>query len=182
MHNYLWTHLLGYIHTYIPKNKSTWLSSCFSFVLPQRPTCHHNYLCTCPYLYPFMTLPVHVHTFILINHWDLPVNVSTALHLRRCTCPTIYDHLWSILLTAEIYSSTFLLLYMYADAPVHQYTFSVYFFLFGITCTVTFPLICGGMYTQIHLEINLHVYLHASLLPKNKDLPVTTTTCVCTCP
>ena len=67
---------------------------------------------------------------------------------------------------------------MYADAPVHQYTCSVYFFLFGITCTVTFPLICWGVYTQIHPKINLPVYLHASPLLDNKDLPVTATTCV----
>ena len=139
---------------------------------------YHNCLCTCPHLYPFMTLPLHVHTFIPINRWDLPINVSTALHVHICTCSTIYDHLWSIQLTADIYPLMCLLLYMYTDAPVHQSTCSVYFFLFGIKCTFTFPLICRGMYTQINLKINLPVYLHVSPLPKNKDLPVTTTTCV----
>ena len=54
------------------------------------PTCHHNYLCTCPYLYPFMALPVDFHTFIPINRLDLPVNVSTALHVHRCTCSSVY--------------------------------------------------------------------------------------------
>ena len=61
--------------------------------------------------------------------------------------------------TVKIYPSTFLLLYMYADAPGYQYTCTVYFFLFGITCTITFPLICWGMYTQIHPKRNLPVYL-----------------------
>ena len=50
--------------------------------------------------------------------------------------------------------------------------------LFGITCTVTFQLICWGTYTQIYPEINFHVYLHASLLSNHKDLPVTTPICV----
>ena len=57
---------------------------------------------------------------------------------------------------------------------VHIYTCSVYFLIFGITCTVTFPLICWGMYAQIPMLINLPVYLHTSPLSNNKDLPVTT--------
>ena len=43
---------------------------------------------------------------------------------------------------------------------------------------MTFQLICWGTYKQIHLKINLPVYLHASLSSNHKDLPVTTTTCV----
>ena len=50
-------HLLGYLPTDPPKNKFTCLPSCFSFAKEQRLTCHHNYLCTCPYMYLFMTLP-----------------------------------------------------------------------------------------------------------------------------
>ena len=159
-------------------------------------------------MYPFMTLRVHFHTFIPINRWDLPVNVSTALHVRRRTWLTVYllslflpfwynmhnylsTHLlgyvhtdspenistclsplpknknlpvtticvpalkctrsWPYLfiftllfawLTAKIYPSTFLQLYMSTYISIHQYTCLFYFFLFGITCTVTFPLIC----------------------------------------
>ena len=52
---------------------------------------------------------------------------------------------------------------------------------FGITCAITFQLIYWGTYKQIHLKINLPVYLHASLSSNHKDLPVTTTTCVHTC-
>ena len=65
---------------------------------------------------------------------------------------------------------------MYTD--VHHYTCSVYFFFFGITCTMTFQLIYWGTYKQIHLKINLPVYHHASLSSNHRDLPITTTTCV----
>ena len=63
---------------------------------------------------------------------------------------------------------------MSTDVPVHQYTCSVCFFFFGVTCTMTFQLI----YTQIHPKIYLPAYLYAFLLSNHKDLPVTTTTCV----
>ena len=67
---------------------------------------------------------------------------------------------------------------MSTDVPVRRYTCSVYFFFFGITCTMTFPLVYWGTYTQIHPKINLPVYPHASLSSNHKDLPVSTTTCV----
>ena len=51
---------------------------------------------------------------------------------------------------------------MSTDVPVHQYTCSVYFFFFGITCAVTFQLVYWGTYTQIHPKINLPLYPHAS--------------------
>ena len=150
-----------------------------------------------------MTLHVHVHTVSPINRLDLPVLVSTALHVHIYNCSSVYlfslflhfrhnmcsylsTHLlgyvhtgphasplprnkdlpvttttcvpalkctrsWPYLfiftplfawLTAKIYPSTFLQLYMSTDISVHQYTCLVYFFIFGITCTVTFPLIC----------------------------------------
>ena len=104
-------------------------------------------------------------------------------------------------------------LYLNSDYPlrhVHSCTCSsVYLFslfLFGITSTITFQLICWGTYTQIYLKINLpvclhafllfnhkdlpqiypkinlSVYLHAYLLFNHKDLPVTSATNLCTCP
>ncbi len=97
-------------------------------------------------MYPFMTLPVHFQTFIMI--------------------------------TVKIYPSTFLLFYMSTDVPVHHYTCSVYLFLFGITCTMTFQLVYWGSYTHIHPKIHLPVYPHAFLWSNNKDLPVSTTTSV----
>ena len=83
-----------------------------------------------------------------------------------------------IMITVTIYPSSFLLFYMSTDVPIHHYTCSVYLFLFGITCTMTFQLVYWGSYTHIHPKIHLPVYPHASPLPKNKELPVTTTTCV----
>ena len=93
-----------------------------------------------------MTLRVHFHTFIEINRLDLPVNVSTVLHVHRCTFSSLY--LFSL----------FLLFWhnMHNDISTHIL----------------------GTYLQIHPKINLPVYPHAFPLPKNKDLPVTTTTCV----
>ena len=72
----------------------------------------------------------------------------------------------------------FLLRWMFTVVPVHQYTCSVYFFFFGITCTVIFQLIYWGRYTEIYLEINLLAYLYASLSSNHKVLPVTTNTSV----
>ena len=95
-----------------------------------------------------------------------------------------------IQLTAKIYPSTFLLLYMSTDVPVHHYTCSVYLFLWGITSTITFQLIYWCTYTQIYPKIKLPVYLHASLCLTTKtylssqllvympiDLPVHYPTC-----
>ena len=107
------------------------------FRLTTKPTCHHNYLCTCTYMYPFMTLPVHVHTVIPINRLDLPANVSTALHVHRCTCSSVYQFK----------------LFLHFRYYIHSY-FSTH--------------LLGYVYTDPH----------ASPLPKNKDVHVTTTTCV----
>ena len=105
--------------------------------------------------------------------------------MYSCTYPYIYPFMLylfifilKITLTAKIYPSTFLLRCMSTFVPVHQYTCSVYFFFFGINCKMTFQLIYWGTYTQIQPEINLPVYLHTSPLSNNKDLPVTTNTCV----
>ena len=137
---------------------------------------------------PFMALPVHFHTFILINRLDLPINVSkglpvtttTCVHAHRCTRSWPYVFIFRLLfrLTIKIYPLTVLLFYMSTDVPVHQYTCSVCFFFFGITCTMTFQLIYWGTYTQIHPKIYSPVYLHAFLSFNHKDLPVTTRTCV----
>ena len=85
---------------------------------------------------------------------------------------------FSFRLTVKIYPSTVLLFYMSTDVPVHQYTCSVYFLFFCISYAMTFQLIYWGTYPQIHPKINLPVDFHASPLPKNKDLPGATTTCV----
>ena len=67
---------------------------------------------------------------------------------------------------------------MSTDVPVRQCTCSVYFLFFGITRTMTFQLIHWGTYRHIHPKRNVPVYPHAFLWSNNKDLPVSTTTCV----
>ena len=143
----------------------------------------------------------HLHTYLKINLFilmpsylnTLPQRPAIPLHACRCTCswpclfififswPYLFIFILSIQLTVKIYPSTFPLFYMSTDVPVNQYTCSVYFFFFGITCAMTFQL----TYPPIHPKINSPVYPHASPLPKNKDLPITTTTFVpahiCTC-
>ena len=96
-------------------------------------------------MYPFVTLPVPVHTVIPINRLDLPVKVSTALYVNRYTCSSVY-----------LFS-----LFLHFQHNMHSYL-------------------------STHLLGYVHTDPHASPLPKNKYLPVTTTTCVpalkCTLP
>ena len=124
---YLSPHLLVYLPTYVPL--------------------HYAHICT-PSL-PYMFI------FILINHFDLPANVSTVLHvyIYRFTCSSLYLFSLFLLFWHNMHNDlpTHLLGYLPTDRPKNKFT----------------------------------CYLHASPLPKNKDLPVITTTCVpahiCTC-
>ena len=130
-------------------------------------------------MYPFMTLTVHFDTLIQINHQDLPVNVSTALR----DCLSVYLHVFLLFNHKDLpvttatcvpthrctcsgpYLFIFILKFRLSTktTPVHQYTFSVCLFLFGITSTslflfgiistITFQLICWGTYTH-HLPEN----------------------------
>ena len=121
-------------------------------------------------MYPKINLPDYLHASHSSNHKDLPVTTTTCVHAHRCTrsWPYLFIFRLSFRLTGKIYPPTFLLFYMYTDVPVHHYTCSVYFFFFGITCTMTYQLIYWGTYKQIHLKINLPVYLHAPLSSNHK--------------
>ena len=150
-------------------------------LLPFRLICWGMY----PQIYPKINLPVYLHASLLSN---TKTNLSPQLLAYLPTDVPVHDLFMFILpfwLTVTVFPSIFLLFYMSTAVPVHQYACSAYLFLFGITCTITFQLICWGMCTQIYLKINLPVYLHPSLLSNHKDLPVTTATCVhahwCTC-
>ena len=82
-------------------------------------------------MYPFMTLPVHVHIIITINRQRFYCSTCTQMHL-------------------------------FISIPV-QFISS----FFGMTCTVTYPLICWGMYTQILmllLCLRTNTYLSPQLL------------------
>ena len=115
-------------------------------------------------IHPKINLPVYLHSSLSSNHKDLPVTTTTCVPADRCTRsgPYLFILKLSHRLTVKIYLSIFLLLCISTYVPVHQYTCSVDFFLFGITCSVTFQLICWRMHTQIYPKINLPVYLHAS--------------------
>ena len=134
-------------------------------------------------IHPKVNLPVYLHASLSSNHKGLPITTTTCVHAHR---PCVFIFRLSFRLTVKIYPFTVLLFDMSTDVPVHQYTCSVYFFFFGITCAMTFQLIYWGSYTHIHPKINLPVYLHASL-PSNLspqllvylpiDVPVHDPTC-----
>ena len=143
------TFLLFYMSIDVPVPHYTCSICFFFFGVTCAMTFQLFYWGTYTQIHPKIYLPVYLHAS-LSNHRYLPVTTATCVHAHRCTRSWPYLFMFILLfrLTAEIYPSTFLLLHMYTDAPVHQYTCSVYFFFFGITCTMTFPLICWGMYTQ----------------------------------
>ena len=71
-------------------------------------------------MYPFITLPVN-YTFIPINRQDLPVNISTALNVHRCTC-SVYLFLFGITSTVTfqlIYWGTYTQIYPKIKLPVY---------------------------------------------------------------
>ena len=117
------------------------------------------------HIHPKINLPVYLHASLPSNHKDL--FMTLPVHFQTF-----------ILITVKMYPSTFLLFYMSTDVPVHHYTCSVYFFIFGIKSTVIFQLVYWGTYTHIHPKIHLPVYPHAFLWSNNKDLPVSITTSV----
>ena len=65
----------------------------------------------------------------------------------------------------QMYLFITILFCMSTDVPVHHYTCSVYFFFFGITCTMTVQLIsgylCGSKMAHITLTITIY-FLHPS--------------------
>ena len=71
-----------------------------------------------------MVLPVHFHTFISINRLDLPINVSTVLHVHRRTCSSLY--LFGLFLICRHYLhndlSTHILGYLQTDPPENKFT------------------------------------------------------------
>ena len=173
------TFILFYIYTDVPVHHYTCsvyffffgikCTMTFQLISGYRPADH-----------PKINLPVYPHASPLPKNKELPVTTSTCVPAHICTRsgPYLFIFILSFRLTANIYPSTFLLLYMSTDVPVYHYTCSVYLFLFGITSTITFQFVYWDTYTQIYPKIKLPVYLHASLLSNHKDLPVTTTTCV----
>ena len=90
-------------------------------------------------MYPLMALPVH--TFIPINRLDLPVNVSTALHVHRCTCSSLYCSI-----CPQMYLFITILFYMSTDIPVHLNTV---LHVHRCTCSSQYCSACPQMYLFI---------------------------------
>ena len=174
------TFLLFYMSTDVPVHQYTCSLYFLFFGITCAMTFQLIYWGTYTQIHPKVNLPVYLHASLSSNHKGLPVTTTTCVHAHRCTrsWPCVFIFRLSFRLTVKIYTFTVLLFDMSTDVPVHQYTCSVCFFFFGITCTMTFQLIYWGTYTQLHLKIYLPVYLHAFLSSNNKDLPVTTTTCI----
>ena len=146
-------------------------------------------------IHPKVNLPVYLHASLPSNHKSLPVTTTTSVHAHRCTrsWPCVFIFRLSFRLTVKIYPFAVLLLYMSTDVPVQQYTCSVCFFFFGVTCTVTFQLICLGTYT--HRSTRKYIYLFTfmlffrlttktylspqQLLYMHLDVPVRDPTCSC---
>ena len=126
LHNDLSTHLLGYLYTHRSTRKYIYQ---FTFMLFFRLT-------TKTYLSPQQLVYMHLDVPFM-TRLDLPVKVSTALHVNRCTCSSLY--------------------------------------LFGLFLHFRHNM---HSYLSTHLLGYVHTDPHASPLPKNKYLPVTTTTCV----
>ncbi len=171
---------LFYMSTDVPFHQYTCSVHFIFFGITRAMTFQLIYWGTYTQIHPKVNLPVYLHASLPSNHKGLPVTTTTCVHAHRCTrsWPYVFIFRLSFRLTVKIYPFTVLLFYMSTDVPVQQYTCSVCFFFFGVTCTMTFQLIYWGTYTQIHPKIYLPVYLHAFLSSNHKDLPVTTTTCV----
>ena len=105
-----------------------------------------------------MTLPVHVHTVIPINHLDLPVNISTALHVHRYICSSVY--LFSLFLhfrhNMHSYLSTHLLGYVHTDPHASP--------LPKLTCPLTdpsiYPPIMFILILSFRLTTKIYLYIH----------------------
>ena len=173
------TFLLFYMSTDVPVHHYTCSVYFFFFSITCTMTFQLIYWGTYTQIHLKINLPVYLHASLSSNHKDLPDSTTTCVPAHRCarSWPCLFIFI-VFLITVKIYPSAFLLFYMSTDVPVHHYNCAVYFFFFGITCTTTFQLVYWGAYLQIHLKLNLPVYLHASLPSNHKDLPVSTTTCV----
>ena len=173
---YLSTFLLLYMSTDVPVHHYTCSVYLFLFGITSTITFQLVYSGSYTHIHPKINLPVYPHAFLWSDTKDLPVSTTTCVLARSWSLPVYFHTVF--LITVKIYPSTFLLFSMSTDVPVHHYNCAVYFFSFGITCTMTFQLVYCGTYTQIHPKINLPVYLHAFLPSNHKDLTVSTTTCV----
>ena len=140
-----------------------------------------------PYMYPFMTMPVHFHILILINRQDLPVIVYTALQ------HPVYLHasLSSNHKDLPVTTTTCI----HAHRPTGSLTYRFILFYSNKPFVLTCPLTCCSKYSQIYLSINrfhlcflfsiwlyMHTYLSTHLLDSvPTDPPENKCTCLFWC-
>ena len=129
------TVLLFYISTDLPVHQYTCSVYFLFFGISYAKTFQLIYWSTYPQIHPKINVPVYPHASLSSNHKDLPVTTTISIRFYCTTCPQMY-----LFITILFCMST--------DVPDHLYTCSVYFFFFGITCTVTFHLIAGYLPTD----------------------------------
>ena len=146
------TFLLFYMSTDVPVLHYTCSVYFLCFGITCAMTFQFIYWGTYTQIHPKVNLHVYPHASLSSNYKGLPVTTSTCVHAHRGTCswPYVFIFRLSFRLTVKIYPFMVLLFYMSTDVPVHHYTCSVYFFFFGITCAMTFPLIYWGSYIHTY--------------------------------
>ena len=79
-------------------------------------TCYPNYLCTCPQMYLFITLPVD---FILAFRLTVKIYPSIFPHVHRCTCLSVYLFSLFLIFQHNMHNelSTHPLGYLHTDPP-----------------------------------------------------------------
>ena len=144
-------------------------------------TCVHVHTCTCSWhylfmfillfwltseTYPSMFLLLYMYTDImhlsynlwspviyLINRRDLPINVSTALHVHWCTCSSAY--LFSLFLpfwhNMQIYLSTHLQGYVQTDQPKNKSTCFIF-----LLCLRTKTYLSPQLLVYLLLKVPVH--------------------------
>ena len=119
MHNYLSTHLLGYIHTDLPENKPDYLHASLSSNHKDLPVTTN----TCVYAYGCTRASPSLLIFILSFRLTVRIYPSTFLHLHRCTCSSVYLFSLFLLFRHNLHNdlSTHLVGYLHTGPPENKF-------------------------------------------------------------
>ena len=121
---YLSTFLLFYMSTDVPVRHYTCSVYFLFFGIPCTMTFQLVYWGIYTQIHQKINLHVYPHAFPSSNNKDLLVITTTCVPAHRCTrsWPYLFIFRLSFRLTVKIYPSTFVLLYMYTNVPVHHCT------------------------------------------------------------
>ena len=158
--------------TDVPVHHYTCSVCFFGFGITCTMTFQLIYRGTYTQIHPKANLPVYLHASLSSNRKDLSVTATTCVHAHRSTrsWPYLFIFILSFGLTVNIYPSTFLLFCMHTCSSL--YLFSL-FLLFQHNMHNDLSAHLLG-YVHTDPPQNKSVYIHASPLLENKDLPVTT--------